>query len=95
MSNILENLAPTFQKTIRHINKEIRDAKEPDSNLIKALADLTRAYLSLKGGESDPTLDGDPNYYSNMLREAKAAARPEKRKKLPKKNITLIKRKTS
>ena len=93
MSNILENLAPTYQKTLRHINKEIRSSDEPEANLIKALADLTRAYLQLQGKESDPDLDGNPDYYSNMLKDAQAAARPQKKRKSTKKKITLVKRK--
>ena len=92
MSNILENLAPTYQKTLRMINKEIRESKDLDSNLIKALADLTRAYLQLQGKESDPDLNGNPDYYNKMLKDAQAAARPQKKRKSTKRK--LIKRKS-
>ena len=73
------------------INKQIRESEDLDANLIKALADLTRAYLQLQGKESNPDLDGDPEYYNKMLKEAQRAARPEKRKKST--TRTLIKRK--
>ena len=33
------------------VNKQIRESNDPDASLVKALADLTRAYLQLKGGE--------------------------------------------
>ena len=88
MSNILENLAPTYQKTLRLINKQVRESNDPDANVIKALADLTRAYLQLQGKESDPALDGDPTYYDKMLKDAQAAAaQPIKRKKSTKRKL--------
>ena len=97
MTNYLHNLAPTFQKTIRHITKQIRESNDPDANMVKALADLTRAYLQLKGKEVDPELNGNPDYYSSMLKEANSRAEQagQKRKKPIKKKITLVKRKTS
>ena len=93
MSNILENLSPTYQKTLRMINKQIRESKDADANLIKALADLTRAYLQLQGRETDPDLDGNPDYYSEMLKDAKAASQDQKERKPTKKRKVLMKRK--
>ena len=90
----LENLCPTFQKSIKFVNKQIREAKEPDASLVKALADLTRAYLQLQGKEADPE-DGEPNYYENMVKEARSQSTPPKRKVPVKKKITMVKRKTS
>ena len=94
MSNILENLTPTYQKTLRLINKQVRESDDPDPNLIKALADLTRAYLQLKGKESDPALDGNPDYYEQMLKDSQWT-RQEQRKKPTKKKTTLVKRKST
>ena len=94
MTNYLHNLVPTFQKTIRHINKQIRESNNPDANMVKALADLTRAYLQLKGQEVDPDLDGNPNYYDQMLKEANSRAEHERqgREKPIKRKKTLVKR---
>ena len=92
MSNYLENLGPTYQKTLRKIIKQIRESDEIDSNAVKALADLTRAYLQLAGKESDPDLDGDPNYYDKMLKDSQWT-RQEQRKKPVKRKTSLIKRK--
>ena len=96
MSNLLENLTPTYQKTLRHLNKQIREQDEIDSNAVKALADLTRAYLQLKKERDDPQWEGNADYYDQMVREAEARA-SEALKEMQNRNQTkkrLVKRKS-
>jgi hypothetical protein len=82
MSHSLRDpMMPALEKTIRKISMDLRRQKESDPALVKALADLVKAFAQLspeekqEQGDWDYETFGDPDYVDKLERDARARSK--------------------